>query len=352
MPRARIAVLVPGILGSVLQDSAGGVIWSDNFYKNYKTLLKNPGLLSWKGVKANAHLLKTARFSLLNLMALWSAVESVSYPSDFHPTSLHIGYDWRQSNVDSASDLADRLTSVVGSSVSIPPSKHEERRLTFIMHSMGGIVVRIAIANRLIDLGWIDRLIHIGSPLYGAPAAFNTLFGSGDILPLLSFLVAARQLKNRDAFFGLLQECLQTCPSVYELLPRKQIPYLHYSWTDRRNPLNENHLDPRFKAYAINAHTLLDQASAMLKSANIPSFTIHTRSHPSRKTEIEFRVNAHTTGYRVIEPIGKTADGDGTVPRESACGDLTFDKPGAVYGVTHAAMCNDPSVGAILQSIL
>ena len=183
MPRARIAVLVPGILGSVLQDSAGGVIWSDNFYKNYKTLLKNPGLLSWKGVKANAHLLKTARFSLLNLMALWSAVESVSYPSDFHPTSLHIGYDWRQSNVDSASDLADRLTSVVGSSVSIPPSKHEERRLTFIMHSMGGIVVRIAIANRLIDLGWIDRLIHIGSPLYGAPAAFNTLFGSEIFYP-------------------------------------------------------------------------------------------------------------------------------------------------------------------------
>ena len=351
MPGERIVVLVPGILGSTLRDNAGGWIWSDNFYQNYKALLANPGLLSWKGVRANAHLLKTARFSFCNLMSLWGAVEGISYPADIS-RRLYFGYDWRQSNIDSAADLATTLTSVLNLPVSEPPNGNEERRFTFIMHIMGGLVVRIAVAKRLIDPAWIDRLIHIGSPLYGAQAVFNTLFGGGSILPLLSFLVTARRLKNRDAFFDFLQECLQTCPSVYELLPRKQIPYLHYSMIERRNPLNENHLNAEFKGYAINAHTLLDEASAMLKSANVLSFTIHTISHPSRKTEIEFRVNAHSNGYRVIEVTGKTAEGDGTVPRESACGDLTFDKPSPVYGVTHAAMCNDPSVGAILQSIL
>lgn len=353
--RKRIAVLVPGILGSTLEDKSGGWIWSENFYDNYKVLLNNPGLLSWKGIKADARLIKNIRFGYFDVVSLWAAIyNDVSFPPDFDspPSIIAVGYDWRQSNVDSANDLAELLAKTVGSPVTTPPSSNEERRVTFIMHSMGGLVVRIAVARNLIHPGWIDRLIHIGSPLYGAQSAFGTLFGSGEILPLLSLLVTARRLKNQALFLDYLQRCIKTCPSIYELLPRRQIPYLHYSAVSRTNPLNEDRLDAKLKGYASDTHALLDQASDMLKKMNIPSFTIYTDVHPSHKTEIEFRVESQKLGYKVIEITGTTSYGDGTVPAESARGDLAFDRPSPVFGAAHATMCKDRNVGAIVQSVL
>ncbi|MGA8221597.1 MAG: hypothetical protein WB780_08075, partial [Candidatus Acidiferrales bacterium] len=122
----------------------------------------------------------------------------VAFPNDFGDPSkiIGVGYDWRQSNLDSADDLAAQITKFLGSAISKPPPPNEERRLTFIMHSMGGLVVRIAIARDLIDSGWIDRLIHIGSPLYGAQSAFGSLYRGGDILPLT-------RLIHRSSGFGL-----------------------------------------------------------------------------------------------------------------------------------------------------
>lgn len=355
MPRKRVAVLVPGILGSVLVDKAGGPIWSDDFNRNYKILLGNPARLSWNGMKASARLLNDVKFGFFSTMSLWFAIYNyVAFPNDFDdpPKIIEIGYDWRQSNLDSADDLAAQIAKFLGSPISHPPPRNEDRRLTFIMHSMGGLVVRIAIAKNLIHPDWIDRLIHIGSPLYGAQSAFGTLYGSGEILPLISLLATWRHLKNRSLFLEHLQRCIRTCPSVYELLPRKDIPYLHYSTIKRTNPINEPYLDPKYKGYAINAHALLDQASVLLTQTNILSFTIYTYSHPSLKTEIEYRVNPQPSGYQVIEVTGTTQCGDGTVPSELARGDDRFDKPKEVYVVKHAAMCRDKNVGGAVQSVL
>jgi hypothetical protein len=353
--RKRIAVLVPGILGSILVDAGGGEIWSENFYRNYRNLLNNPALLNWSGIKATARLLRDAHFGHLNWMSLWKAIhKSVQFPADFdNPARIHeFGYDWRQSNVHSAHDLADWLTRLLGTAVDKPPSSKEERRLTFIMHSMGGIVVRLAIATRVIDLGWVDRMIHIGSPLAGAPSAFGSLFGTADILPLLWLLLRARHLKNRDRFLYLVQTCIGTCDSTYELLPRAQQLYIHYSILNLTNPLLENFVDPRHRQLATNAHALLDQAITMIRAANVPSFAIYTYSHPTQKTNIDYRVESRTGGYRILETTGMTAYGDGTVPEASARGDASLDRPLPLFGATHAVMCRDLRVGPLVQSTL
>jgi pimeloyl-ACP methyl ester carboxylesterase len=366
MPGKRVAVLIPGILGSVLEDSAGGQIWGEDFHKNYTMLLGNPGLIAWNGQKARARLLKIVRFGdhwYSPKDYLWEAIcTKVAFPTEFgNPTNIiEVGYDWRQSNVTSAGDVASFLSRCLGSPLSRPPPPAEERRLTVIMHSMGGLVARIAVARGLIHPRWIDRLLHIGSPLYGAQSAFGSLFGAEDILPLISLLVSARRLKNRDRFLQFLQTCIRSCPSIYELLPRRQIPYLR-PWVDRgsspitnrlTNPLNENYIDPALVAYAVNAHALLDKACTTLSRAKIPSFTIYTHSHPSLKTEIEFFAQAQQGGYRVVEVTGLTSFGDGTVPSDSARGDMEYDRPIPVYGVKHAAMCKDWSVSANVQANL
>lgn len=356
MPRKRIAVLVPGILGSVLEDSAGGQIWSDNLYSNYRNLLDNPGLLNWSGNKAAASLLKDVHLGFpLSGISLWRSVyKGVRFPGDFEtsPYVHEFGYDWRQSNVESAHDLAAWLTRLLGCSVSEPPSPEQDRRITFIMHSMGGLVVRLAIATRVIHLQWVDRMIHIGSPLAGAPSAFGSLFGGADILPLLSLLLDSRYLKNRHQFLHLLQDCIRTTESIFELLPRSQQPYVHYSVLNRANPLQENFIGARQRQLATNAHALLDQAAAMMRAANLPSFTIYTYWHPTKKTNIEYRVEPCTGGYRILEVTGMTSYGDGKVPDASARGDITVDHSIPVYGVTHSAMCRHAGVGPLIQSLL
>jgi Lecithin:cholesterol acyltransferase len=350
VPLQRVAVLVPGILGSILRH-----IWSDDLLKNYKALLNNPGLLSWKGIKAKPQFMSVVRVGYFYKMPLWDGIfQNVSLPADFvpPPNIIEFGYDWRQSNLDSAADLGSELSQLLGSPVSDPPPQGEQRRLTFIMHSMGGLVVPIAIAKRFIDINWVDRLVHIGSPLSGAQSAFRTIFGRDEILPLLSVLLNVRHLKNRDRFLNFLQQCVRTCPSVYELLPHRQIPYLHYSTVQRTNPLNESHLEPQFRRYAMDAHALLDQARTTLMQANTLSFTIYTHFHPSLKTDIEFRVEPQQPGYQIIEVTGMTSQGDGTVPAESARGDNMLDRSSPVYGSRHAMMCRDADVAAVVQSIL
>jgi pimeloyl-ACP methyl ester carboxylesterase len=176
-------------------------MWGEHLYSNYKALLNNPSLLSWKGHKANARLLKTVQVVKLYSVPLWNAIENdISFPADFGrtPNLVEFGYDWRQSNVASALDMGALLSSLFRSAISKPPPRREERRVTFIMHSMGGLVVRIAIAKNILNTSWIDRLIHIGSPLYGAQSAFATLFGVPDVLPSNTASIKARAFFQRE----------------------------------------------------------------------------------------------------------------------------------------------------------
>ena len=256
----RVAVLIPGILGSVLQDGTGSQIWSSDFLQNYDTLLRNPGLLSWAGVKAKARLLKTARMTYVvyKEWPLWDAIlKEGRFPPDFGepPRFLEFGYDWRQSNVESAQDLGLALASFLGFGLADPPKAEQTLRLTFIMHSMGGLVARIAIAKRLIHAKWIDRLIHIGTPLFGAPSSFGTLFSSDDddILPLLSTFIKFSNRRNTSKFREILTSSIRTCPSIYELLPRAHVPFLILSPLRHVNPLNEDRMDARLRQLAINA---------------------------------------------------------------------------------------------------
>jgi len=61
IPRVRVAVLLPGILGSSLYYDHSGqrhYIWREDFATNYQTLISNPAVLRWTGRAAKGDLIE------------------------------------------------------------------------------------------------------------------------------------------------------------------------------------------------------------------------------------------------------------------------------------------------------
>jgi len=84
-------------------------------------------------------------------------------------------------------------------------------------------------------------------------------------------------------------------------------------------------------------------------------FTIFTRTHFKRRTDLEYRVEPlglPGRGYIIDEVVGQTDWGDGTVPFESARGNPTGCKENPILNVTHAFLCNDRKVIELLPGLM
>lgn len=360
----RVAVLIPGIMGSSLAyTDAGKVsseIWGENFYDNYKRLLSNPTLLRWNDIKAEASFLENIYLLIPRLPKhrLWKKLfEYLSNHGEFQKKgrTLKFAYDWRESLLSTAEVLGSFLEEYVQQLAKSENGNLTDYRFVFLTHSMGGLLVRVAIGKSLIKSQNIDRIIHIGSPLQGAPAAFRSLYGK-ELLPWLSELTTLFKWKNADLFFEHLLDNVRTFPSLYQLLPPKgHSPYLYYSAGQRGNPLSEPYIPLEYQRYANDAHAMLEKAEQVIIENKVKCFTIYTETHNQEKTDVEYRVRPlapPATGYQIMEAIGRTAWGDGTVPFESACGSLPSCKQNPVKNVTHAFMCNNNKVVDLLHGIL
>jgi pimeloyl-ACP methyl ester carboxylesterase len=123
-------------------------------------------------------------------------------------------YDWRNSNVMTAQELAEKITEI-----------QAETSLDFvdiIAHSMGGLVARQYIQNGSdYDFYYIDQLITLGTPHKGSPQAYlQWEAGEGflsfeDILAKWHFTREAKHDGYNDIFSYIKNRVL----SVKELLP-------------------------------------------------------------------------------------------------------------------------------------
>jgi hypothetical protein len=366
MTPLRSAIVIPGMMGSILYypDEAGtrNEIWSENFLVNYKRLLSNPTILRWNGEPAQAELLKsvytTSLFGWdLAKMHLWKRLllfleHHPEFGSDGR--TLRVGYDWRQSLLESAHSLGlmvkehtTRLSQLTGVGV-------RSMRLVFFTHSMGGLVVRIALSLGAVDPAIVDRIIHIGCPLQGAPQAFGSAYRSGS-LPLLRELSGLIHGRNEAAFFAHLLETLRTFPSVFQLMPPKDHRFLYYSSSRRRNPLAEGYIPQDMRNAASDAHLELAKAEKLIITKHMKVFTICTKFYGQKETELEYRVQPlphPEDGYIIEETTGKTHCGDGTVTFESARGVRGVERPEPIWNVGHAVMCNSGQVVELFPTIV
>ena len=363
----RVAVLVPGIMGSKLFYGTGSnrrEVWGDNFLKNYREIIKQPAALDWNGTPAAATELltyvytsNTSKFLKLPKYRLWDGV--IRYLKA-HPEFGKDGqiweysYDWRDSLINTADTLGqdvDKYTEDLAEKRGVSPSVI---RYVFLTHSMGGLVVRIALARGALHPSAIDRIVHIGTPLEGSASAFRSAYRTGG-LPLMQTLYKVfESRKNAPVYFQSFLKSVRSFPSVYQLMPPQNNDYLIYP-RRRSNPLKEKVIHSGDQAHAAAAHQALVRANQILQQG-IRIYTIYSEYH-TKHTDLEYEVEQITypnARYEIMEPMpyGKTNAGDGTVPMLSAQG----NKPPCIWHrVTHAdhtTMCNDEAVIDQLPRVL
>jgi pimeloyl-ACP methyl ester carboxylesterase len=92
-------------------------------------------------------------------------------------------YDWRNSNVTSAKDLY-RFVQCIKNIRGNPPNF----KVHIVAHSMGGLVARRYILDRP-GAHFVDRMITLGTPWFGAPETANMLENGGSWFDLKSYVV-------------------------------------------------------------------------------------------------------------------------------------------------------------------
>src|SRR5438874_1285318 len=142
----RVAVIVPGIMGSTLryEDATGRSteLWGEDFWANYRRIIDHPDVLALNNTVANASVLENVDILGFTQIHLWKRMlDWLLHHPDFSPeTILKLGYDWRRSLVASSLDFASELenrTAALAAKRNLAP---DEMRFVFVTHSMGGLL--------------------------------------------------------------------------------------------------------------------------------------------------------------------------------------------------------------------
>jgi hypothetical protein len=311
--------------------------------------------LDWNGRRADAKLIDAVELGLpFFKLSLWGkTIECVAHKcgGNYHA----YGYDWRASLIDTAAEMVGTLNRLMSAPVGArrPP---DAPSIVFVAHSMGGLLVRIAIGLELIHTSWISCVVNIGTPLRGSPAAFRTAFDRF-ALPLFNQVLRILHPRNHQTYIANLRNSFCTFPSLYQLFPPPEVAILYHGpERPRGNPLNENILEERAWSAARAAHAALGLADDILARAQTPVHLIFTNLLTSDRTELEYDVDVVTSPearYVITETHAWTSHGDGTVPDYS--GGYTYGKvhhPHPVVGIKHALMCDSSGVAKVLGSIL
>ena len=224
-----VFIILPGILGSKLSIHAGGgdkVIWGNISPANL--LLPPDESISYDGTAARAEPLDTFYVANKSVDIYGNAFEAIKIMNAGNASNvLRFSYDWRQSNVKSASDFADWLCRPD------QRNKIEKHRIVFIAHSMGGLVLKYWLKHYYeakqrngADVPfsqWLNvyKIIFAGTPNFGAPKAilafadkFTLYVDEQDnkfsrLLAAVDASTLAKSLNKYGIYF----------PSAYELLP-------------------------------------------------------------------------------------------------------------------------------------
>ena len=284
---------------------------------------------------------------------------------------LVVPYDWRLSNRHNALLLERRVLErwFGGGPLSRERRLPDEERITFIGHSMGGLVARCLLESRPLGPVLGRRLITIGTPHRGAPMAYLHLIGRTHPFPESPFAAWAHATLVREARAAgaalrgelaaqLVPGSIQTAlvrfmGSTFELLP-------NYNFV-RSHGRTEEYAD----TYASQVHRPTGQ-TAMQVLRRFRSGIVHERELEGwlRSRGLEYHFLAGTgfptvVGYdRDRNRLVTTRDGDGTVPLESArllpasTGNLRVKTFPKADDFSHQKLCQRLDVQAYCKSVL
>lgn len=216
-------ILIPGVLGSrIANRTTGQSLWLGNFWNrraNQEQLrfdVEDPS--SYREI-AQRPVVATEIIRSLDVEGEAIGITNVYGPLIDHLTSPHPGpgytlytvqnpaltspqcpaqpqadlflfpYDWRNSNVTSAQDLA-RLIQCIRTMRGNPPNF----KVDIIAHSMGGLVARRYILTNP-GAHYVDRVLTLGTPWLGAPKILNVM-ETGNYDFIMNRVIASETLKS------------------------------------------------------------------------------------------------------------------------------------------------------------
>lgn len=360
----RVVVFIPGIMGSKLRepDGAGGrPLWYEHIRKSVSQLVRDPPLLKWQpgsGLEPYEVLHKVTipfkrAFNVGICQHLSKELADMALIKQLF-TYQEYPYDWRQDITETARQLGEWFDQFgFERDAHGAQKKEDEPRIALVCHSMGGLVVAIAMRRGYINPENVYRYVTIGSPLTGAPAAFRGLYDLG-YLPGMEWMEFAFNWRwNRIKSRTILLESLQSFASSYQLFPPLAEDFVELAGGGTINPLARSviPLDKRQAAQA--AHLMLDGLETFLKkSPQLEYLFIYGDDKDNTDYRFKARENAKSEAYEGVICRNKT-DGDGTVPIESA----TLKNRRANYrypvlGASHMSMCNNPKVITAVKNFL
>lgn len=211
-------VFLPGIMGSELLDANDAVVWGlkpSLLFKGNRLRTIISRLAVTNDPDLDLH--PGAPISFPGWLPILDGIEPYEKilrklgATALRPEAvLGFGYDWRKSVEYNATQLQAAVNSHMGqwretfAQIPVRERGRDEPRVTFVCHSMGGLVARWY-ATFLDNELWTRRIITLGTPFGGSVKAAR-LIATGEIWR-----------------FGILAEPLRdvarTMPGVYDLLP-------------------------------------------------------------------------------------------------------------------------------------
>ncbi|MGH9222727.1 MAG: lipase family alpha/beta hydrolase [Acidimicrobiales bacterium] len=343
-----VIVLVPGILGSVLERD-GDEVWGPT-----------PGAV-WKAIRTLGRSVKDLELTddPIDVDVLDDGVVATRLVPDVHLipgvwgidgySSIHrmildnfelkpghyveFPYDWRRDVRVAARQLGERVAPLLAAD---PAAK-----LVVVGHSLGGLVARYYL--ECLD-GWrhTRRLVTYGTPYRGSLNALNFIANG--------FVKKVGPLTIAD-----LSRLLRSCTSVYQLLPVYQC--VHLESGDIVRPAESASIPfldmARAKAALEDLHRAIEQGVA--NHAPLP-YDIHPVVGITQATDQSARLAGGRLSLRQTrrgsDGIDKDESGDGTVPRVSAT-PIELEKPPSVFASQkHASLQNAEHVQIQLLGVM
>ena len=347
---ADVVVLLPGITGSVLRDSAGRDVWAPTAgaaARALVTLGRSITDLELRDGEADDGVTAPLMVPDLHLIpGLWK-IDGYSKLSAYLQRQFAVTpgknffvfpYDWRRDNRVAARRLKEQADRWLWQWRQESP----EAKLILVGHSMGGLVARYFL--ECLD-GWRDtrRLVTFGTPYRGSLNAVN-------------FLVHGMQKRLGPIPVLDLSRLLRSFPSIYQLLPIYPCLDLGDGALMRVSEVaGLPHVDPERARAADGFHREIEQAvTAHLDDEEYRRgrYTIHPIVGTFQSTLLSARRSGD--GVEVLGTYpGFEPDGDGTVPRVSATPIEFPHEEGAMFAAErHGSLQHNDSVLVQLAGLL
>jgi pimeloyl-ACP methyl ester carboxylesterase len=228
---------------------------------------------------------------------------------------LVVPYDWRLSNRFNAFVLERRILERWYQGDPPPRQRRlpEAERITFIGHSMGGLVARCFLEGRPLGPVLGRRLITVGTPHRGAPVAYLHLVGRTHPFPESPFAAAAGEVTAQLLPGGVQTALVQFMSSAFELLP-------NYNFVT-----NQGRTEEYPDTYAGQVHHPTGTPAISLVR-RLRSSIVHERELDGwlRARDLEYHFLG-ASGFTTVVGYDRGRDrpltgrkGDGTVPLDSA----------------------------------